>query len=44
MNNILEGNRVVSKKLKPTEIFLPYGADANKLCPARADDRRVVIK
>jgi parallel beta-helix repeat protein len=44
MNNILEANRVVSKKLKPTEIFFPYGADASKLCPAKADDKRVVVK
>lgn len=44
MNNVLEGNRVVSQKLKPVEIFLSHGADTNKFCPAGADDRRVVIK
>jgi hypothetical protein len=44
INNILEANRVVSKKMKPTEIFHPYGADANQLCPAKSDDKRVIIK
>lgn len=44
MNNILEGNRVVSVKLKPTDIFQAFGTDTTGSCPAKADDKRVVIK
>ena len=44
MNNVLDNNRVVARKLKPPPSFLTFGEDIHGNCSSYADDKRFVIK
>lgn len=44
MNNVLDNNRVVTRKLKPPPSFLTFGEDIKGNCSSYADGKRFVIK
>lgn len=44
MNNVIDNNRVVARKLKPAPSFLSFGEDIQSTCSSDADDKRFVIK
>jgi len=44
LNNVLDNNRVVSRKLKPAPPFLSFGEDVQSKCSSHPDDKRFVIK
>jgi hypothetical protein len=44
MNNVLDNNRVVARKLKPPPSFVTFGEDIQGNCSSYADDKRFVIK
>jgi len=44
LNNVLDNNRVVARKLKPAPSFVSFGEDFRSTCSSHADDKRFVIK
>jgi len=44
MNNVLDGNKVVARKLGPAPDFLTFGDDSHPNCSRYQNDKRFVIK
>mgnify|MGYP001566953526 CR=1 FL=1 len=44
MNNVLDGNAVVARKLKPAPSFLTFGDDIHGNCSSYPNDKRFAIK
>lgn len=44
MNDVLNGYKVVARKLAPAPDFLTFGDDSHSNCSRYMDDKRFVIK